>query len=693
MASSLSRAAVAAAVLAFGASLLAVVPALWAAGLVAVHLWLAVPGIVLAQRLYGGQSRAVRASSLPWLPILAVGLAWGYALSSVGLLGLWAAGVRSPGWLLFAPVPGLLAALLSRRLKLTLTLPIFSRRDAGALALVVLAAPIIVGRPYSQVGRLLPEGRAYRAYFTADFVSNMAIVAEVSKGSVPPANPFFRADPLHYYWLMHLVPSAAHRSAAGALSIEQALLVTALWMAVAFSAFFYFFVRHFTDEPWAAAIACLFVLFCSSFEGAHQIKWHWDRGRTLEGLTSMNIDAITRSSYQGMPVDGLQRLFLYQPQHELGYLLGFSALLLLAQARDVTRTALLFVAGVFLGLAILFSSFAAGMLTLVVASCQAWRLVIARAWRAIVPCALAAALPMAAAVLLSTLLQYVDDGELVTFGVNRIATRNVWTSLFLSFGPVAIVAAVGVGAIVWKRAANRFLPVVLLLTISTLFYFLVDVPDHLGVYVAWRAGHFIFMGLAAITAFGLQACWQASVVGRAAIAGLLLAVGVVAAPTVLFDLYNTQDVWNRGRGAAFRWTVLLSPAEIEALDWIKQFTPQDALVQVEPTVRGRDTWAYIPAFAARRMSAGLPIGMIPLAKYEAASAKIREVYMATTPSAVRALAVALCVDYLVIGPPEREGYPHLQPLLDANPQDFTPAFRNDEVAIYALPGCRPASGS
>jgi hypothetical protein len=87
------------------------------------------------------------------------------------------------------------------------------------------------------------------------------------------------------------------------------------------------------------------------------------------------------------------------------------------------------------------------------------------------------------------------------------------------------------------------------------------------------------------------------------------------------------------------------------------------------------------------MSAGLPIGMIPLAKYEAASARIREVYTATSPSDVRRLAVAQCIDYLVIGPPERSAYPQLQPLLDATPQDFSPAFKNDEMAIYALPHC------
>lgn len=30
----------------------------------------------------------------------------------------------------------------------------------------------------------------------------------------------------------------------------------------------------------------------------------------------------------------------------------------------------------------------------------------------------------------------------------------------------------------------------------------------------------------------------------------------------------------------FRWTVILTPDEIEALDWIKTNTPPDALVQV-----------------------------------------------------------------------------------------------------------------
>jgi hypothetical protein len=294
---------------------------------------------------------------------------------------------------------------------------------------------------------------------------------------------------------------------------------------------------------------------------------------------------------------------------------------------------------------------------------------------------------MAAAVGLSMLLRYVDRGELLTFGVNRVATRNMWMALFLSFGPVAILASTGLIAALWRRQLHRFVPVLLTLVISLGFYFLVDIPDHLGVYVGWRAGHFLFIGMAVLCAYGIQEWWNRGSFGRFGMTAILVALTATAAPTVLFDLFNTQDVWNRNRGPGFRWTVLLSPAEVEALDWIKKFTPGHAHVQVEPTVRGRDTWAYVPAFAERRMSAGLPIGMIPLAKYEAASARVREIYTATSPEQIADLARAQCIDYLLVGGPERQAYPHLQPLLDANPHRFTPAFRNGEVAIYALPHC------
>src|SRR4029453_3027986 len=100
------------------------------------------------------------------------------------------------------------------------------------------------------------------------------------------------------------------------------------------------------------------------------------------------------------------------------------------------------------------------------------------------------------------------------------------------------------------------------------------------------------------------------------------------------------------------------------------YTPQNAIVQVEPYVRDSKTWAYVPAFAERRMSAGLPISMVPLDKYEAASMLVRGVYQETNAASARDRAVKLGISYLIVGRPEREAYPQFEALLRTRPDLF-----------------------
>jgi hypothetical protein len=662
----------------------AILPLSWGLALFAVLAWFAAPGVVLARRLYASQTGGGFAA-------LVAGPAWGYVMSSLVLLGLWAAGYRG-GWiLLLSPIPAAIAALPARRLASTLVVPRLTRQDAGAVAAVLLAVPLVVGLPYARVGADLPEGRAYRAYFTADFVWEMAVVGEVAKGDLPPRNPYYMNDGLHYYWLMHLLPSVEHRLIGTRLRIEQLLLVNALWAGLTFAAFYYFFVRHFVERPWVAAVSCLGVIFCSSFEGAEEMWSLWRRGRSFEALKYLNIDAITRWNYQSLPVDGLHRLLLYQPQHQLGYLLGFSALLLLMHARDRGRWGLLFLSGSFLAMSMLMSSFAAVMLAVVVAAFEGWSLITSNQWKAVLPCALAAAAPMAAALFVIQKLRYIDAGTpLMVFGWNLMALRSWQTAIFLSFGPVLLIAAAGLAVAAWQRRLRPLFPLALVLTMCAVFYFLVDVPDHGHVYVGWHVGKVAFVALTPLCAIALQESWKRTGWPRAVMTAAAAIVALVALPTVIIDLYNTQDVQNRAMGPGFRWTVLLNPDEVKALDWIRDHTPIRARVQVEPVVRGRDTWAYVPAFAERRMSSGLPISMIPLAKYERASEEIKAVYQSASATEAYDRAVGLCIDYLVIGPPERKEYPKLEPLVDQSTDLFATAFRNDAVGVYFVPRPRNA---
>ena len=85
---------------------------------------------------------------------------------------------------------------------------------------------------------------------------------------------------------------------------------------------------------------------------------------------------------------------------------------------------------------------------------------------------------------------------------------------------------------------------------------------------------------------------------------------------------------------------MLRPDELQAFDWIEKNTRPDALFQVDPMARDSETWAYLPAFAERRMAIGLPISMVPLAKYQQGSEAIRNMFdespLAAYERAVRA---------------------------------------------------------
>ena len=94
--------------------------------------------------------------------------------------------------------------------------PAFRAADVVAVSILIILTAGIVVRPFSRVASPLPDGgKAYRAYFTADFIWRMAVAAELAKGDVPPVNPFHRNDYLHYYWLPHLLPAAEYREMRG----------------------------------------------------------------------------------------------------------------------------------------------------------------------------------------------------------------------------------------------------------------------------------------------------------------------------------------------------------------------------------------------------------------------------------------------------------------------------------------------
>lgn len=626
--------------------------------------------------------RAVAGPAAGWLPVVAFGPFIGFGLSTLVMLGLWVGGAR--GMWLFAGAPAIVLILVpfGKRMRDRWPFPVTSRHDRAALAALLLLGLLIVAAPFAHVGEPLDAGKAYRAYFTADYVWRRAVVAELAKGDMLPANPFYLDDPLHYYWLPHLPSAAAYRN--GHIDLDQVLLLHSVVMDAAFVAFLYGFARWLVPLPWAAGLGVATSIVATSYEGLFALWDLWRKGAPLTLVRYLNIDAVTRWVMHGMPIDGLQRVLFYQPHHALGYGLGFMGVMAVATRQRRFDPAAFAVAGVLLGMSTLVSSFAGLMLTCAAAvwefvSVLRWR----EWWRASAHIA-AASLPLVLAAALVTALQYVDvGGSIIRIGPNALAFADVWRVTALSFGPIIVLTALAAW-VFGRRRDGRASLFAALWVMCAGFYFFVDIRDHQDVYVGWRVGHLWFIASAGLAAVAFQ--WVATLRPPwRVVTAAGLGFGISAAlPTTIIDVYNTQDIYNWGNGPGFTWTLFLSPDEQEAIAWIKANTRPGAVFQLDAAERGPQGWAYLPAFAERRMAVGLPISMVPLQKYQEGSARATWIFDTVSAESAHWLARHNGIEYLYIGAPERRAHPGAQARFDGAPEFFDVVFRNPEATIYRV---------
>ena len=158
---------------------------------------------------------------------------------------------------------------------------------------------------------------------------------------------------------------------------------------------------------------------------------------------------------------------------------------------------------------------------------------------------------------------------------------------------------------------------------------------------------------------------------------------MIGLPTTLVDAWNAQDTSNQRQASEFRWTIVVTPAQQDAFRWIRANTPEDAIVQMEPMLRGREHWTLIPSFAGRRMAAGLPISLLPLPEYRERSERVRALFATPNVDEAADIAHRLRLDYLYVDRDDVAAYPGVRKF-DEHPDRFTRVFANDEVRIYKV---------
>lgn len=638
------------------------------------------PGWPLARYVSGPDADRVT------LTVLALPL--GYLCGAATTVILRWAGIGAP-WAVVVTCLALAALLtlaLRRRTEGVLALTRLAAPDHVALGVLWLAALLITGPIFERVGEVTPMGLAYRAYFNADLFVHMAVVAEVAKGSSPAMNPFFPTEALPYYWTYFSLP-AVFSQFRTTLPVDPGIMLTDTAMALVFVSVGFLTIRNLGASAGAAAAAWLVILFASSFEGAFFIWDQRQQNLPLAEFRYWNIDAVTRWVWNLPGVDGFHRGMWWTPQHLMALTLGMLVLMSLVRPRRENAVAVGVFEGLLLGAIMIISSFNGVMLVGWYGLTQVALLALARgrdltAWfvaRSIAAVLVVLFLGLATS---SGMVQTIPDAFL--FGWNRFFLRGPWAFLLLSFGPALFFAPFGVGAAI--RASRRLVVALgVLMLVSAVVFLQLDLRGHENTQVTFRTGQLWYICLAILLAFAIDTLRVSRTLLSKVVLALLVIASAVAVPTVAMDWYNARDISNiENSPGNFPWTLHITPDDQLAAAYIHAALPSDATVQTDALPRDRNTWAFIPAFARRRMATGNGLFTLNPTRYLPNLHEIHAAYATASADDAHASLARLGVDYVYVGDVERRVNGEQVAKFWQRPDLFHPVFWKGSVEIYRV---------
>ncbi len=573
-----------------------------------------------------------------------VGLGLGYLGSSLAASLLYRFELASPPSVLLA---SLLLSALALSFRGTR-----ARSESGGPWLVATCcvALLIVAVPLSRVGASVADGVAYRAYFSADLMTHLSVVSELQKREFPLTNPFYAGGTLGYYWLFFTFPATFGLWATN----QSALLVTYVASGLLFSGLLFAALRRLDLSPPRAFVAAFVVIGAVGYEGAFALF-------RSEPWTDINVDALSRWVFELVSLDGLHRSLLYTPQHLFSYSLVLMLILLLVRGepKSVSSAAL---CGVLLG-GMAGTSIVSAMLA------GPWMVVVLWRRRREVPFLTTAFVATATSLLFLgwyvALGFFGDVGGALTLRVPR--PLELPSVLMLDAGALLLLA-------VWRwRGRKPFdVELQLLAALALVAVLVLDLRGYEGVWMAWRAGSVLLVAL-----------------GLFALRELRWAHAAILAPavlTLLLDVYNASDVTNRQLSpGGFPWTTVVRSDELDALAWIRDETPADAIVQWDVRARELGEWALIPALGQRRMAVGFPIFLLDLPKYRVRERRhVRPIFNSEDADEAHRLSRELGIDYLVIGAQEVQTRgERVRPLFEAE-ERFRVVFSHGETAVLEV---------
>ncbi len=638
------------------------------------------PGWPLARWVIGG-----KAEPLP-RAILAVFL--GYISGALIFCLLRLVHVTQPIAVLGATVVTalLLHRLLPRTAPALLPVPAFTRGDHVGLAALTILVLLVVGPVFANVGKPMPRGWAYRAYFTADLFAHMSVVAELAHGTSPPINPYLPTEPLPYYWAYFSLPTVFKALRPNVL-VDRGILQTNLAIALILVGVWYVALRTLGTSAKATAWAWGIAIAAPSFEGLAFLWQQLSHGRPLSDFRFMNVDGFTRWRWDLPPVDSLHRIFWYTPQHATALTMGvlLVAVVLAGRTAGPVRRGVL--EALLLGAAMVISSFNALLLVAWYAATEVTLLVLEKGrgfWGWVIGRGLAAAAVIGALALTIGLgMVRLGTANNLYYRQNFHLAKGPLLFAFLSFGPPLLLGLAGV--FVLRRGRALAIGLAVMTAICLAFLQFVEMQGHMNSYVPFRTGQMLFVVAAIATAFGIDALRLRAGLVKGIAWTTIAIVTTCGIPTMALDWYNARDIWNdRDTGFGFRWTTYVNDDEVRAARWLRRNVDIAETVNTDPEARGRGEWALIPAFGERRMGIGFGLFEPNPERFRPQMARVAEAFRSGDADAAYAILRGAGISLVFVGQPERDRYGDGVRKFSARHDRFQTVLSRGSVAIYRL---------
>jgi hypothetical protein len=626
----------------------------------------ALPGFVVFRRFTTSIGRAV-----------VYGLPLGYSLTSLliitvtGLRG-WDISVISVAYLL--GVTALSVARYLRSAPRAAPAPESDNSATPALPLIValgLALTVLtLYVPLAHAGRLTANGYAYTALFGHDFILRGLDSVAVAN-SIPSDNYFFDGQTTYnYYILWYILPATVYNLLGKHAAITSVVSIIDLLNVPILGALVYYalvdFLRTITTVPVASVrLSWIFILL---FVCAYSYHWLF---YLVTDLGSATIPALAVLSTKMGPIStSWFKDFLFQP-HSLLALMQFLVVMHLALMPAFRLRGILL--GVLLGSLLLTDT----VIFLVAGSAFAiWYLTQTDIrTRVIEFCLLSVTGAVIVGLCFSLRIFIVPEySNRIILSPYGAAIAALPVLLPLCLGPLPVFGLLALKERAWNRGEQWRL---LLILLAVSLFFMLFVTEVLEGNVFLRKGLLTLrLPLIILSASYLY------MISFSRLRKVSFALLALALPTLFTDIYassNTDDA---------RYTTYVQADDMAAAVWLRDHTPQHAIVQSLIEYPGRFEYSATVIFGERKAALGFwKLANIRYPNKEGITRRVREIeaLFSTTDVEQRAdLVRALHIDYIFIGSHERARFPGIDARIAADTVHFREVYASATVKVYQV---------